>query len=219
MASYKELVAEISQALLSIDKRQAKDILIRALDKYSPIEIVENIITPSLEYIGESWSFGNVSLSQVYMSGKICDDVIKTLLKPKGISKKRHPKMAIAVLEDFHTLGKKIVLSFLETSGYEVIDYGYGITVDSLVEKTIQDQIEIILISILMLPSALSIKEVKKKLKQANFTGKIVVGGAAFNFDNELYKEVGADYMCKNVSEAITVVHRITSCKITKEAY
>lgn len=99
----------------------------------------------------------------------------------------------------------------MQASGFEIIDYGSGISVDSLVERTIRDKIDVLLISVLMLPSALSIKDVRRKFREAHSAVIIVVGGAPFNFDEELYKEVEADYVGKTVSDAINIIRTIVN--------
>ncbi|WP_373507819.1 B12-binding domain-containing protein [Thiocapsa sp.] len=36
------------------------------------LDVVERLVVPSLERIGDLWERGEVSLSQVYMSGRLC---------------------------------------------------------------------------------------------------------------------------------------------------
>ena len=114
--------------------------------------------------------------------------------------------MAICVLSDHHKLGKIIVYSLLRASGFDLFDYG-TMEVDDLIERVKKDKIEILLISTLMLPSALKVKKVKEKLIDDNLDVKIIVGGAPFRFDDKLWQEVGADAMCQTASEAVTVIH------------
>ncbi|QWR78190.1 B12-binding domain-containing protein [Candidatus Magnetomonas plexicatena] len=73
-------VKDMIASLLSVDKLRAKDVLIEASKAYQPIEIVERIIVPSLEQIGEGWITDTVSLSQVYMSGKICSEILDDVI-------------------------------------------------------------------------------------------------------------------------------------------
>ncbi len=42
-----------------------------------------------------------------------------------------------------------------------------------------------------------------------DFNVKIVVGGAPFRFDDQLWREVGADAMCRTASEAVDVIHEV----------
>ncbi len=67
--------------------------------------------------------------------------------------------MAIAVLDDYQPLGKRMVYSVLRASGYELKDYG-TVDGDVLVSRVVRDDIVVSLISALMLPSALYIKRV-----------------------------------------------------------
>ncbi len=60
-----------------------------------------------------------------------------------------------------------------------------------------------------MLPSALHIKKVRAALDRAGCRPFILVGGAPFLFDAELWREVGADAMGANASEAVAIVERL----------
>ncbi|MBF0338711.1 MAG: cobalamin-dependent protein [Nitrospirae bacterium] len=202
------------QALLSVDKLRAKEVLREAREQYQPSEVVEGMIVPSLERIGNDWVTGEVSLSQVYMSGKICNEILGDIMPDNCIVREGQLNIAIAVLEDFHTLGKQIVKGFLQASGFEIVDYGMGVSVDDLVERTVRDKVDVLLISVLMLPSALRVKEVRRGLRQRQSCAIIVVGGAPFNFDKGLYKEVGADYMGRTVSDAISIVNTIENKRV-----
>ncbi|MCI5223997.1 MAG: cobalamin B12-binding domain-containing protein, partial [Candidatus Electrothrix sp. AR4] len=115
--------------------------------------------------------------------------------------------------EDYHALGKMIISASLRAGCYELHDFG-RVTAQELVQKTIDNSIRIILISTLMLRSALQIKEVKRLLHEAGSSSKIIVGGAPFRFDPLLWKEVGADAMGANAAEAISAV---SSCIETEE--
>ena len=199
-------------ALLEFNKINAEAILIN-LSKQDNYEIkVAELVENVLREIGDLWEKGELALSQTYMSGKICESLISKTLpeKKKG---KTNSKIAIVTLNDFHLLGKKIVSSIIKSSGYKLIDYGHGIKEQDLVSKTMSDKIEILLISTLMLHSALSIKNVTDLFAQNKYNIKVLVGGAPFNFDDNLWQQVGADAMGKNPSDAVLILN-----KWTKEA-
>jgi methanogenic corrinoid protein MtbC1 len=196
---------EFEQALLSLDRLAARNMLLESGGAETPFQLVEKLVVPALERIGAGWEQGQVALSQVYMSGRICEELVDTLLPPDGLGRKNRPKMAIAVLQDYHLLGKRIVYSVLRASGFELLDYG-RVDVDDLVRRVRQDGIEVLLISVLMLPSALRVKEVQARLQAIGSDVKIVVGGAPFRLDDQLWKEVGADAMGREASEAVDII-------------
>ncbi len=117
--------------------------------------------------------------------------------------------MAIATLADYHFLGKRIVYSALRASGYGLLDYG-RVEVAEVVDRVKNDRIDIVLLSTLMLPSALLVREVRSAMDAAGLATRIVVGGAPFRFDARLWKEVGADAMGANASQAIELVARMS---------
>lgn len=201
-------INDFMQALLSLDRLSAKEILDDHTLRIRPIEFIEKVVVVALERIGAGWQEGTIALSQVYMGGRICEELVDEILPPGASERKDQPKMAICVLSDHHKLGKVIVYSLLRASGFDLSDYG-TMEVDDLVDRIIKENIEIILISVLMLPSALKIKKVKEKLTNMNLDVKIVVGGAPFRFDDQLWQEVGADAMCKDASEAVDVIQEV----------
>ena len=209
MMKMEDLEAEFEQALLSIDRLEARKIFMEGSIEQEPIQFVESLITPVLQRIGAGWEKGNVSLSQVYMSGRICEELVDTFLPPYGLNRNGGSKMAIATLQDYHMLGKRMVCTALRAGGFELRDYG-RVMVDDLVARIKKDGIKLLLISVLMLPSALKVRELREKLNAAGLNLKIVVGGAPFLFDDKLYKEVGADAMGRYASEAVDIIAGLT---------
>ncbi|HDR52155.1 MAG TPA: cobalamin-binding protein [Mariniphaga anaerophila] len=198
---------QLERAFLTLDKEEAEKILTEALRSGSPVEIAGELVSVTLHRIGEAWEEGKLALSQVYMSGMICEELIDKILPPQSPDRKSQPKMAIAVFEDYHMLGKRIIFSTLRSSGYDLLDLGGGLHTDKLIEIVHKEKIKILLLSVLMLPSALHVKELKQKLNGTDV--KIVVGGAPFRFDENLWKEVGADAFGKDPAQAIQIVSQI----------
>jgi trimethylamine corrinoid protein len=205
MTEFKALCEQFEQALLSLNRVAARELYEEARQTHSALELAELLIGATLSRIGESWDEGRVALSQVYMSGRVCEELVGSITAV-GENGRFHPTTAIAVLEDHHALGKRIIHSALASSGFKILDYGFGVSVDRLVERVRQDQVEILLISTLMLRSALRVEEVAKRLPDTT----IIVGGAPFLFDDQLWKNVGASAMGRNAADAIALVTQLT---------
>ena len=142
------------------------------------------------------------------MSGIICEELVNTLFSSSTKGFFSHRNIAIATYYDYHMLGKRIVYSMLRSCGYNILDYG-RVDCASLAKKVAEDKIEILLLSVLMLPSALHIKDLRKCLREQGKDIYLVVGGAPFRFDSELWREVGADAMGKTASDALGIVNSI----------
>lgn len=203
-----DLSEQFEKALLSIDRLAVNQLVAEAAKKMTPLALVDHVIVPALTRIGESWERGDTALSQVYMSGRICEELVNGLLPPGDPQRKNQPSMAIAVLDDYHLLGKRIVYSVLRANGFELKDYG-RVTVDEVLRKVRTDQIRGLLISTLMLHSALHVREVVAGFKTAGLSVKVVVGGAPFRFDAQLWREVNADAMGHSASDVTGIIQNI----------
>jgi len=197
-------------ALLDTDRQAAWRVLEQACQSAAPGEALDRLVTPALERIGRRWETGELALSQVYMSGRICEELIDRLLPPRDApSAGSDPRVAIAVLEDHHALGKRMVLSVLRASGIPVRDYGSGLGVDELVERSRADGIEVLLVSALMLRSALRIGDLVGALRSAALPVKVVAGGAPFVCDRRLADDVGADAVGYSASDSVRIVRSL----------
>lgn len=200
-----EWTAAFREALETLDRIGAESVAKEAQSELTPLQVVDQVVVPALEQIGLAWEKGDVALSQVYMSGRICEELVEQVLPPSDPDRKHQPRSAIVVLCDYHMLGKRIVYSQMRASGFELFDYG-RMDVDELVERALADGIRVLLISVLMLPSALKVKQVCARLRAADVPIRIAVGGAPFLFDDKLWQEVGADAMGRNAAEAVSLV-------------
>ena len=120
-----EIIAQLEKSLLAVNHVASREILKPIMNEMAPLDLIENLLVPVMNSIGDGWEKGTVALSQVYMSGKFIEQWVDTILPPGDPDRKDQPKMAITVLEDYHMLGKRIVYSLLRASGYELKDYGH----------------------------------------------------------------------------------------------
>lgn len=204
--------ARFQDALLSSNADEAEAILKEELRSRSIIDFVEDVVVPVLENIGLGWEQGEYALSQVYMSGRICEGLLDKYLPTEDDQRKEQPKMAIALLNDYHALGKKIIYSVLRAAGYNLLDYG-RVDVEEAVRRAEEDQLELLLISVLMYSSAVKVADIKKALRERCPGIKIVVGGAPFRLDRELWKDVGADQVGYTSADAFRIVKSYMEAK------
>ncbi|MFO7882634.1 MAG: cobalamin B12-binding domain-containing protein [Kosmotogaceae bacterium] len=196
-------ILNFKERLLSLDYFYIKQFVQDYLKEYDFENIVDKILVPVLEDIGDSWENGTLSLSQVYMSGKLCERLVDEFIELSNVQRKTKPKMAIVVFNDQHTLGKKIIYNVLRSVGYDIKDFGNSEDATSLIDRLESENIEVLLVSVLMLNSALKIKTIREEINYRNLCTKLIVGGAPFNFDDSLWKRVGANEMGKNTKDAI----------------
>ncbi|MDY6827395.1 MAG: cobalamin-dependent protein [Bacillota bacterium] len=200
-----DIAGSFKNALLSSDKDTAAALMEDYLAEKTSFEFVEDIMIKVLDEVGDGWYKGRYALSQIYMSGRICEDLMEMVLPDESGLRKTKPRIAIALLNDYHALGKRIVYAVLRAGGFHLLDYGRVENAD-LVRRAEEDNIEVLLISVLMLSSAVQVKEVVKNLSSRGSKIKIVVGGAPFRLDPQLWQEVGANAVGYTATDALHLV-------------
>lgn len=198
-------IEHVANALLSINKVSLS--LACENSGMDATRFAEMVLVPVLDQIGDRWQRGELSLSQVYMSGRMCEKLLDEISALHPGNMKDHG-IAVAVLEDFHLLGKRIVCSVLHAAGYLFKDYG-PISLDDLVKNVRADNIRILLVSTLMLSSALRVKLLRERLDALGLEVKLIVGGAPFRFDPNLWREVCADATSVSASGVAAILNNL----------
>ncbi len=196
-----QLVTQYNEAIFDTDCKQALKI-VRDAERsgVSPEDIVLRIVLPAMDLMVKSISEGgDANLAQHFMTAQIADTVTAEMI-PKF---KRAPKVKGRVVignavGDLHALGKRIVIGCLRARMLEVKDLGLNVSPEVFVDEAVACGAQVIGISAMMVHTArgengcLRVREI---LHERGLEGKIriIVGGAAFRFNHDLFKTVHAD--------------------------
>ena len=190
--------------------------LVRALriaerwsERHGAASIIDDLAVPALEEIGRRWDAGALPLAQVYVSGRICESIVDEFLTESAIERRSLPRLGIAALNDQHTLGKRVVSLVVRSAGYELADYGSSANPEELARRAAADSLDILLLSALMLSSALQVERVRRQLTSLRAPTRLMVGGAPFRLDPALWRRVGADASGATASDAIRLISEL----------
>ncbi len=197
-------------ALRSADSRQAQEVVRSALSQgISREEVLDRLVVPSLDSLGRGWDEGTVSLTQLYMGGRIAEDVVDRLLTPPATPPIPWGRVLIGTLSDSHGMGQRVVSHYLATAGAQVVSLGIGVKPETFTQRAKAERFDVIAVSVLMYRSALLVKELRQHLSREGVTTPVLVGGAPFNMDRTLWQEVNASAMGSNPAEGIAVTRRL----------
>jgi len=174
--------------------------------------VLTTVLDPAMIRIGQLWGRDAVSLSQTFVAAKIAEDILVSCAPEVQATDNAKGVAVIGNIEDdFHSLGRRIVASFLSASGWEVHDLGNDVTAKIFIEKALEVNACIIGASAMMQTSALNIRKVRDLLDERGLAGKIklAAGGAVFNWRPQLIEEVGADGTAENAAEADALFTRL----------
>jgi 5-methyltetrahydrofolate--homocysteine methyltransferase len=135
-------------------------------------------------------------------------ELIKPLLSASG------QKMTVRVLigtvkGDLHDIGKNIVASMLEGSGFEVIDLGTDVAPEKFVTAVRESKPQVLCMSALLTVTMPAMKSTMDALESAGVRRqvKVLVGGAPVT--SQYAREIGADGYSDNASGAVSMVKEL----------
>lgn len=148
----------------------------------SPLAVIEGPLVNGMEKVGNLFAEGKMFLPQIVRSAKIMKDAVAVLqpyINDEGNSGNR-PRIVIATVKgDVHDIGKNIVSTVLQCSGFEIIDLGVMVPVDDIINTAVERKADIIAVSGLITPSLYRMEEICVKLSSMNSDIPLFVGGAA----------------------------------------
>ena len=156
--------------------------------KYAdPLAVVETVLMPVMDKIGELFGKGEIFLPQIVKSAQLMKESINYLLPENSAILSNQEKSLInckgkviiaTVKGDVHDIGKNIVSIILKCNGYEVIDLGVMADPEEIADKTENLKPGAILLSGLITPSLHEMVNVCKELEKRQLSVPVIVGGA-----------------------------------------
>jgi methylmalonyl-CoA mutase cobalamin-binding domain/chain len=109
------------------------------------------------------------------------------------------------VAGDIHDIGKNLVISWMSTQGFEMVDIGVDCPVDKFIDRAIEEEADIIGASCLLTMTAPEQMKLVERMKERGLreSFKVLVGGAAI--DKAWAEEIGADGFAGDMREAAEV--------------
>lgn len=200
-ATLDRTVTAYNEAVFDTDRPRAMQVVEQALDGgATPEEIVFDVVIPALEQmiqiIGRDF---DVNLAQHYMASQIAAEVTDAMVDRFQQPPVAEGRMVIgSAAGDLHTLGKRIVTGCTKALMVDVVDLGVNVAAERFVDEAVAHGAGVIAVSAMMLHTARGddgARKVRQVLTERGLDGRIalIVGGAPYRFDTELYRKVGAD--------------------------
>jgi 5-methyltetrahydrofolate--homocysteine methyltransferase len=160
-----------------------------------PSIIIGQGILRGMEVVGEKWKTYEYFIPNVLVSAmatKLCLNTLHSSLK-SGENRYIGRVVAGTVRGDVHDIGKNIVLMFIETAGFEVIDLGIDVEPEHFTRMVKREKPHLLLLSCLYTVTMHSMEDTIIALKKAGLkeTVRILVGGAPIT--QEFANSIGAD--------------------------
>lgn len=201
---------EIFRAVLKGKKESAEELSGQyARDEQTAQDVLNKALLPAISEVGKLFEKGVYFLPQLIASAEAMEKSIAILTKYlKNENQKPQGTVVIATVKgDIHDIGKNLVIMMLRNNGFEVIDLGKDVETETIVDKAIEHDADIIALSALMTTTMVRMPEVIAEAQKKSCRARIIVGGAVVT--EEYAERIKADGYSKDAADCVTLCKKL----------
>ena len=193
----------IVEAILIGDVEKTKALTQDILNKgVSPHDVIEKGLMEGMNLVGDKFENREYFLPDLLVAAeavKRATEIIRPHLKGE---RGRGTVVIGTVSGDIHDLGKNLVASTLEASGFRVVDLGVDVPFERFIDAAKKEKANIVAISALITTTMLGMEDIIDAMVKDGIRKevKVIVGGAPL--DEEFARKIGADRYARTSRDA-----------------
>jgi 5-methyltetrahydrofolate--homocysteine methyltransferase len=152
------------------------------LEKYSPLDIINNILLDGMKVVGDLFGSGQMQLPFVLQSAEAMKSAVRFLepfMEKKGGATAKGTMVLATVKGDVHDIGKNLVDIILTNNGYKVLNLGIKQPIEAILQAYNEHGADAIGMSGLLVKSTLIMRENLELMNERGIKVPVVLGGAA----------------------------------------
>jgi corrinoid protein of di/trimethylamine methyltransferase len=177
------------------------------------VQAIMDSMMAAMEDVGQRFEQGKAFVPELLMAGRAMKGVLEHVKPLLGDSKTSlRGKVVIGTVKgDLHDIGKNLVSSMLEGSGFEVVDLGIDVSTDKFLSAVQEHNPDILCMSALLTTTMTYMKDVVEAVKNAGMRSKlkILVGGAPVS--QSFSDQIGADGYGENANSAANLAKALVA--------
>jgi 5-methyltetrahydrofolate--homocysteine methyltransferase len=177
----KEIEDVLKQRIIDGNRVNLEKDLAKGLEKYKPLEIINNILLEGMKVVGELFGAGKMQLPFVLQSAETMKAAV-SYLEPfmDKVEGSTLGTMVLATVKgDVHDIGKNLVDIILTNNGYKVWNLGIKQPIENIISAALEHKADCIGMSGLLVKSTVIMKENLDVLNQRGISLPVILGGAA----------------------------------------
>ncbi|MBD0372395.1 MAG: methionine synthase [Pyrinomonadaceae bacterium] len=183
-ADFTDLPVEerLKRHIIDGEKIGLEDQLKVALEKYSALDIINNILLDGMKVVGDLFGSGQMQLPFVLQSAEAMKAAVRFLepfMEKKGGATAKGTMVLATVKGDVHDIGKNLVDIILTNNGYKVINLGIKQPIDEILRASEEHKADAIGMSGLLVKSTLIMRDNLELMNERGINVPVVLGGAA----------------------------------------
>jgi 5-methyltetrahydrofolate--homocysteine methyltransferase len=207
---------KLYSAILNGDQKTAVAVTKEALEaEVDPMHLITTYMVPAMDEVGKRFQCEEYFVPELLLSGRAMKGALE-LLRPKLIQSgaRMAGKVVIGTVKgDLHDIGKNLVASMLEGSGFDIVDLGADVAPEKFAAAVANSNADIVCLSALLTVTMPSMKKTIDALAAAGVRDrvKVLVGGATVT--PQFAREIGADGYGENASVAVALAREIMAAR------
>jgi corrinoid protein of di/trimethylamine methyltransferase len=205
---------ELYDAVLNGNAKRAHNVTLAAIaEGVPPMTLITESMVPAMDEVGRLFEAEEYFVPELLLAGRAMKSAME-LLRPllASAGERMSTKVIIGTVKgDLHDIGKNIVASMLEGSGFEVVDLGSDVAPEKFVTAVEEHEPQFVCMSALLTVTIPAMKTTIDALSTAGLRTrvKVLVGGAPVTL--QYAKEIGADGYSESASGAVTLVRSMVA--------
>jgi 5-methyltetrahydrofolate--homocysteine methyltransferase len=200
---------ELYEAILNGDAKKAHAATEAAIAAgMEPMVLIADSMVPAMDEVGRLFEAEEYFVPELLLAGRAMRSAFELLRPLMAVSgDKMATKVIIGTVKgDLHDIGKNIVGSMLEGSGFEVVDLGTDVSPEKFVAAVKEQKPQFVCMSALLTVTMPAMKTTIDALETAGVrsTVKVLIGGAPVT--SQYATEIGADGYSENANGAVGLV-------------
>ena len=177
----------------------------------APELIVNEAMIPGMDVVGQKFSTNEIFVPEMLVAAVTMNkglDLLKPILQQGG-SESKGTIVMCTVKGDLHDIGKNLVIMMLEGAGFEVIDMGVDMNVETLIDKVKEIKPDVLGLSALLTTTLPEMARVIDSLEAVGIRDqvKVMIGGAPV--DEAYSQKIGADAYGGDAAQAVQVARQL----------
>lgn len=200
------------------DRKGLTEDIDEALQTFSPLEIINNILLDGMKVVGELFGAGKMQLPFVLQSAETMKTAV-AYLEPfmERVEGQEKGTIVLATVKgDVHDIGKNLVDIILTNNGYRVVNLGIKVPLHDMLDAVKANNAHAIGMSGLLVKSTVVMRENLEEMSRLGIDVPVMLGGAALT-RNYVEDACVQSYACGRVAYArdafdgLHLMDRVTS--------
>ena len=205
-------IEEIAQAVEGGKMKMIEELVKQALNEgIDPVKILNEGMITAMGIVGEQFQKSEIFVPEMLVAARTMKKGVE-VLKPR-LAGKASLSLGTCIIGtvhgDLHDIGKNLVSLMIESSGFEVIDLGVDVAIETFINAIKENpNVKLVALSCLLTTTMPMLQETAKAIRESGLRGfRLMVGGAPITQD--FAERIGADGYAPDAASAAQLAKRL----------